>query len=103
MKFVNDHAMEDLAKSSTILQCIIAMLDFECNKFHYQPEVLTVINNVATIDLDPMNQEEIMEACMKVNKHFIRKDKRFTCVPMEHGQGFVKCEAGLLSDYDRLA
>lgn len=102
MKFVDEATRDDLAKSSTILQCILAILDYECNLYHFQPEVISVQNNVATVNLDPMKDGEIMEACMKVNKQFQRLDKRFTCAQLEHGQTFVRCEASHLRDYIQL-
>lgn len=102
MKFIDEHTRDDLAKSSTILQCILAILDYECNKFHFQPEIVGVQDNVALVNLDPMRDAQIMEACIKVNSQFQRKDKKFTCTHQEHGKTFVKCEALGLSDYIQL-
>ncbi len=102
MKFIDDYVRNDLAKSSTILQCILAILDYECNLYHFQPEVVSVINNVATVNLDPMRDQEIMDACMKVNKQFQRRDKAFTCSHLQHGETFIKCIASPLSDYIQL-
>lgn len=102
MRFIDEASRDDLAKSSTILQCILSILDFECNKFHFQPEIVGVQDNIALVNLDPMSDAEIMEACKKVNSQFQRIDKKFTCVHQEHGKTFVKCEAGLLGDYHRL-
>lgn len=102
MKFIDDYTKDDLAKSSTILQCILAILDYECNKFHFQPEVVGVQNNIAYINLDPMTDVEIMEACIQVNKQFQRLDKKSTCYQQEHGKTFVFVEARHLSDYNRL-
>ncbi len=102
MKFVDDAARNDLAKSSTILQCILAILDYECNLYHFQPEVLSVFNNIATVNLDPMKTEEIMDACMKVNKQFQRMDKEFTCAPLDFQGTFVRCKATHLRDYVQL-
>lgn len=99
MKFIDEAARDDLAKSSTILQCILSILDFECHKYLNQPEVLTVYNNIATIDLDPMGDEEIMEACKVVNNQFKRKDGGFTCSQQEYGKGIVRCEARHLHEY----
>jgi hypothetical protein len=103
VKFIDDFTKADLAKSSTILQCILSILDYECNLYHFQPEVVSVVNNVATVNLDPMKDEEIMDACLKVNRQFQRLDKSFTCVQLEHGQTFVKCTATKLGDYIQLA
>ena len=102
MKFIDERTQDDLAKSSSILQCILSILDFESNKFHFQPEIAWVNNNSALISLDGMSQVEIMETCIKVNQQFQRIDKKPTCWQHEHGKTFVKCEALPLSDYTRL-
>lgn len=102
MKFIDDYTKDDLAKSSTILQCILAILDYECNKYHFQPEVVGVQDNIAYVNLDPMTDVEIREACMEVNKQFQRVDKKFSCYQQEHGKTFVFCEALKLSEYNRL-
>ncbi len=99
MIFIDERTVDDLAKSSTILQCILSILDYECNKFHFQPEVAWVNNNQALVSLDAMNEAEIMDACNKVNKQFQRLDKKPTCWQQEHGKTFVKCEALPLSQY----
>ena len=103
MIFVNDAAMSELAKSSTILQCIVHQLDFECSKFHIQAELIEVSNGVAFINCDPMTQAQIIGACMTVNNRFKRKDKKLSCKLQELTDSFVTCEAGLLSDYSQLA
>ncbi len=102
MKFIDEYTKDDLAKSSTILQCILAILDYECNKYHYQPEVVGVQDNIAYLNLDPMTNAEIMEACIQVNKQFQRIDKKPTCHQQEYGKTFVFCEALSLADYNRL-
>lgn len=102
MKFIDEATKDDLAKSSTILQCILAILDYECNKYHFQPEVVGVQDNIAYVNLDPMTDAEIMEVCIQVNKQFQRIDKKPTCYQQEHGKTFVFVEALLLENYNRL-
>lgn len=102
MKFIDESTKDDLAKSSTILQCILAILDYECNKFHFQPEVVGVQDNIAYVNLDPMTDIEIMQACIEVNKQFQRIDKKPTCHQQDHGKTFVFVEARPLDEYNRL-
>lgn len=102
MKFIDEYTKDDLAKSSTILQCILAILDYECNKYHFQPEVVGVQDNIAYVNLDPMNEIEIMQACIEVNKQFKRLDNKYTCYQKEHGKTFVYCEALPLREYQLL-
>lgn len=78
------------------------MLDFECNKFHFQPELIGVENNIAMINLDPMTSSEIMEVCKTVNSQFKRKDGKLSCVLKEMSKTFVVCEAAELSEYNQL-
>ena len=102
MKFIDEYTKDDLAKSSTILQCILAILDFECNKYHFQPEIIGVQDNIAYVNLDPMTDIEIMQVCIEVNKQFQRVDKKPTSYQQDHGKTFVFCEALPLSGYNRL-
>ncbi len=102
MKFIDDKAVDELAKSSTILQCMVQMLDFECNKYHFQPELIGADKDVAMINCDPMTAAEIMAACQKVNSHFKRKDGKLSCVLEEMSKTFVTCKAGALEDYSQL-
>lgn len=102
MKFIDDQARDELAKSSTILQCMIQMLDFECNKFHFQPELIGVEQDVAMINCDPMNYQEIIDACNKVNSQFKRKDGQLSCVLNEMNKTFVLCRASELEQYHQL-
>jgi hypothetical protein len=90
MKFIDEAAKDELAKSSTTLQCILSILDYECNRFHMQLEVIGVTDNVALIDLDPLGNEEIMAVCMKANQQFQRRDGQFTCYQKDYGKTFVK-------------
>lgn len=99
MKYLDETVKEDLAKSSTILQCILSILDFECNKFHIQPEVIWARANSAMVDLDGINEDEIIDICIKVNKQFARKDKRPSCYQEEHRELMVKCESVSLDEY----
>jgi hypothetical protein len=102
MKCIDDHTQDDLAKSSSTLQCILSILDYECARFHFQPEVIGVSDNVATVNLDPMDDAEIMHVCIKVNRQFQRLDKKPTCAQQDHGKTFVRCEAVALTEYIRL-
>jgi len=102
VKFIDDKAVDELAKSSTILQCMVHMLDFECNKFHFQPELIGAENNIAMVNCDPMTDKEIMDVCSKINSQFKRKDGRLSCVLKEMSKTFVVCEAGALSEYNQL-
>lgn len=99
MKFIDEYTVDDLAKSSTILQCILSILDYECGKFQLQPEVAWVNRNQALVSLDGMNDAEIMDTCLRVNKQFQRLDKKPTCYQQEHSKTFVKCEALTLKEY----
>ncbi len=103
MKFVDDAAVDELAKSSTILQCMVHMLDFECAKFHVQAELIMAEDGKALINCDPMDQQQIMSACEKVNRSFVRKDKNLSCVLNEMNRTMVTCRAGKLEDYNQLA
>jgi len=99
MKFISDQALDELAKSSTILQCIVNQLDFECSQYHAQPELISAEDEKAIIDCDPLTDDQLMMICERVNGRFIRKDKKFSCVLSEMNNSFVTCEAGILSDY----
>ena len=99
MKFIDDFARDDLAKSSTILQCILSIMDYECHRYDLQPEVIWVQDDGALISLDGMRDDEIMDICIKVNKQFQRKDKKHTCYQQEHRKTFVKCDAVKLDQY----
>lgn len=102
MKFIDDAAVNELAKSSTILQMIVNALDFECNKYHFQPEVIGAVDNVATINCDPMTAHEIMEVCGRINSQYKRKDGKLSCVLQDMSKTFVTCRAGQLSDYSQV-
>ena len=101
MKFIDEYTRDDLAKSSTILQCVLAMLDFECNKSHTQPEVIGVENNVAMVAVE-LDMEMLTEICMTVNKQFRRKDNKYTCKVSNEVDGFIECEVVGLDQYERL-
>lgn len=102
MKAIDDQTMDDLAKSSTILQCILSILEFECAKAHAQPQIISVMNNQAIVEVEDMTPVELESACMKVNAQFQRIDKRPTCKLEEYGKCLVRCEARPLVDYVRL-
>lgn len=102
MKFIDEEAKDELAKSSTTLQCIVSILDYECSKFHCQLEIVGVADNVALIDLDPLGDEQIMEVCTKANNQFQRRDGQFTCYQKDYGKSFIKCEALHISEYIKL-
>lgn len=99
MKFIDEHVKGDLAKGSTILQCVLSILDFECNKFHVQPEVLWARANSALVDVDGISDEEVMHICIKVNKQFQRKDKKPTAYQQDHQNTYVMCETLPLDQY----
>jgi len=99
VKFIDDAAVENLAKSSTILQCMVQLLDFECSKYHVQAELIDAEAGVALINCDPMSADQIMEVCKKVSSQFKRKDGTFSCVPKENNEIFVVCKAAKLEEY----
>lgn len=99
MRFVSDESLDELAKSSTILQCIVNQLDFECSQYHVQPEFIAAQSGKAIVCCDPLTPDQIMMICERVNKQYVRKDKRLTCVLNEINKTFVTCEAGILADY----
>lgn len=101
MKFIDEHTRDDLAKSSTILQCVLAILDFECNKSHVQPELIGVEDNKAMVAVD-LEIEHLTEICQAVNKQFRRRDNKYTCVVSNEVDGFIECEAVPLSEYELL-
>ena len=103
MKCVDEHTREDLAKSSTILQCILAILDFECNKSHCQPEVVGVENDEALVCVDPLNFDQMIRVCEAVNKQFQRVDGKYTCQIENEVDGFILCHATPLKDYIQLS
>jgi hypothetical protein len=103
VKFIDETSQHDLAQSSTILQCMVHMVDFECNKFHIQAELVGAENGTALIDCDPLTHDQIIDVCNKVNKHFVRKDGSFSCKPKENFKTFVVCEATGLEGYSQLA
>jgi hypothetical protein len=100
VRFVSEESLDELAKSSTILQCIVNQLDFECNQYHVQPEFLAASDGKAVICCDPLTPDQIMMICERVNKQYVRKDKRLSCVLNEINKTIVTCEAGKLSDYN---
>lgn len=102
MKCIDDQTTHELAQSSTILQCIISILEFECNKDHIQPEVIWVGDNEAMVDLDKMTNERIDDVCSKVNVQFVRRDKRLTCRQEDPNRPLVRCRALPLTEYIRL-
>jgi hypothetical protein len=101
LKFIDEGARDDLAKSSTILQCILAILDFECNKSHTQPEIVGVDRDIAMVAVD-LDMERMLEICEIVNKQFKRKDHKFTCIVSNEIEGFIECEALPLDQYEFL-
>lgn len=102
MKVIDDQTTDELAKSSTILQCILSILEFECAKAHAQPEVIWVGHGEALVEVDKMTSLELESACMSVNKQFQRIDKKPTCKLEEYGKTLVRCQAIDLNDYVRL-
>mgnify|MGYP003330940583 CR=1 FL=1 len=102
MKFIDEATKDDLAKSSTILQCILASLDFECGKYMIQPEVIGVEGNEAMVNVDALEFEQMVEVCNKVNTQFKRKDTKFTCIITNEVDGFISCIASELKDYIQL-
>jgi len=99
VKFVSDQALDELAKSSTILQCMVNQLDFECNQYHVQPEFISAEDDQAIICCDPLTPDQIMMICERVNKQYIRIDKKLSCVLNEINNTIVYCKASKLSDY----
>lgn len=99
MLFVSDQARDELAKSTTILQMMIHMLDFECNKHGVQPELIGCRSGIAMISVDPMGVSAIIGACEKVNQHFKRTDGKFSCSIQDTDARLVECFATGLADY----
>lgn len=102
MLFVSDSVKEELSKSSTILQCALSILDFECNRYHHQPQIFEVEGECAMIDMDKMNHIQIMEVCMAVNRQFKRSDNKPTCYHLDTDDTIVICETAELSEYSCL-
>lgn len=102
MRCIDDKTVDELAKSSTILQCIVSILEFECAKYHFQPEIVWVGNNEALVSVGEMIPEEITAICEKVNVQFQRRDGANTCRREEHKQTMIRCRALPLSEYIRL-
>ena len=102
MLFLDDGIKSDLAKSSTILQCVLAILDFECSKFHCQPEVIDVENNLAMVNLGGLNMIRAVHALSAVNRQFIRADGQPTCAHVDIEDSIVFCEALSLDKYSQL-
>lgn len=102
MLFLDDTIKNDLSQSSTILQCMLALLDHEAGKFHKQPEVIDVENNIAMINMDKMHTDQILAVCEYVNSHFSRADKKPSCYHLQIDDTIVVCESVDLSQYNRL-
>lgn len=102
MLFLDDSIKNDLSKSSTILQCIVALLDHESNKFYGQPEVIDVENNTAMINMDKMDTDQVLAICEKVNSHFSRADKKPSCYHLEIDDSIIICESVELNQYNQL-
>jgi len=103
MKFIDEATRDDLAKSSTILQCVLAIVDFECNKSHVQPEVIGVEDNEAMISVDPLDFDQMLRVCESVNKQFQRIDNQYTCQIANEVDGFLSCFVTELKDYKQLS
>lgn len=102
MKFVDDGVKDELAKSSTVLQCILAILDYECNKYYAQPEVIDVEQNSAVISIEKMHLDQLIQVCGLVNSQFKRRDKKPTCAHIDAEDSIIYCEAVMLDQYDQL-
>lgn len=102
MLFLDDGVKSDLAKASTVLQCILAILDYEANKFHYQPEVIDVENNIALVNIDKMSYEQTLEVCRLVNLQFKRLDNAPTCAHVDIEDSIIFCEGLPLDQYSQL-
>ncbi len=102
MVFIDDATRDDLAKSSTILQCILSMLEFECARDHVQLECIGVEKDVALVSADPLKLERMTEVCMQVNKHFKRRDKKPSCYVSKDDRSLIFCEALELKEYEQL-
>ena len=99
MIFVDEEARHELATSTTILQMMLAVLDFECNKHSVQPELIGCSNGIAIISVDPMGVSAIVGACELVNKQFKRKDGKYSCSIQDTSDRLVECFATKLEDY----
>lgn len=99
MKCIDSATRDDLAKSSTILQCILSILEFECAKSHIQPEVIGVEENQAMVNVDPMDIDQMLRVCDAVNRQFQRLDRDYTCKITNDVDGFITCTAGKLDEY----
>ena len=102
MKFIDEATRDDLAKSSTLLQCVLSIVDFECSKSHFQAELIGVEDNEAMLNVDALPLERVIEICTTVNKQFMRKDGELTCLPTRDTEGFISCFATVPSDYVQL-
>jgi hypothetical protein len=102
MKFIDAQAVDELAKSPTILQMIVHSLDWECGLYQIQPELVGVNGNQALINCDPLRFEEINAVCERVNKLYKRRDRTITCHLQESSKTFVVCEAGALEVYSQV-
>lgn len=102
MTFIDEATRNDLAKSSTLLQCILAILDFECHKYSCYPEVIGVEENEAMVNVEALRFEEMVEVCNSVNRQFQRKDKASTCYITNDVDGFITCKSAVLSAYCQL-
>lgn len=102
MKFIDEATKDDLAKSSTILQCILASLDFECNKFLCQPEIIGVEGEEAMVNVDSLEFEQMVEVCNRINSQFKRNDDKFTCIITNDVDGFISCIASPLKTYQQI-
>lgn len=100
MKFVSDQALDELAKSSTILQTMVNQLDFECAQYRVQVELIAAQDDTAIIDCDPLTPDQIMMICDRVNRMYSRKDQKLSCVLNEMNKTFVTCQATELKDYN---
>lgn len=102
MLFLDDESRHMFHQSSTLLQIICQMLEFECAKHSAQVELIACESGLAIMGVQQITFDQLTDACQTVNKQFQRVDKTFTCKISERRMGIVECYASDLADYKEL-
>ena len=100
MLYLDEETRLEFHKSSTLLQIICQMVDFECAKFTEQIEVIAIDDSTALLQALNMGEVQMREVCMTVNKQFKRRDREYTCRVGDSQLHYIKCMVTQASDLE---
>lgn len=90
MIFHDEDEKQKFIKSNYLLHVVCAMIEFEAGKFEAQIELAGTEDDGALIFIPELKFLNIVDICSKVNKMFVRKDKKDTCWPIDQSLPYCR-------------